>query len=59
MISSAAYHNLRTSGILILPSERTLRDYFSVVKSGQGYQMRVLHQLFDEARMGLDELPVY
>lgn len=59
MISSAAYHNLRTSGMLILPSERTLRDYSNVVKSGEGYQMGVLHQLYDEARMGLDEIPVH
>ena len=59
MISSAAYNNLRTSGMFILPSERTLRDYSNVVKSGEGYQMGVLRQLHDEARMGLDEIPAH
>ena len=27
MMSSAAYENLRTTGMLVLPSQRTLRDY--------------------------------
>ena len=35
MTSTAAYHNLRTSGMLVLPSERTLRDYYNVVKGGK------------------------
>ena len=58
MMSSAAYHNLRTSGMLLLPSERTLRDYSNVVKSGDGFNMDVFKQLYDEARMGLDEIPI-
>ena len=59
MISSAAYHNLCTSGMLLLPSERTLRDYSNVVKSGDGFKMEVLEQLYNEARMGQDEIPAH
>ena len=59
MMSSAAYHNLRTSGMLQLPSERTLRDYSNVIKSGDGFHMDVLKQLYDEARMGSDEIPAH
>ena len=55
-ISSAAYHNLCTSGMLLLPSERTLRN---VVKSGDGFKMEVLEQLYNEARMGQDEIPAH
>ena len=57
-ISSAAY-NLCTSGMLLLPSERTLRDYSNVVKSGDGFKMEVLEQLYNEARMGQDEIPAH
>ena len=32
LLSSAAYHSLRTSGFLTLPSERTLRDYSHFIK---------------------------
>ena len=50
MTSTAAYHNLRTSGMLVLPSERTLRDYYNIVKGGEGFNLAVIQQLFDEAR---------
>ena len=43
--------------MLLLPSERTLRDYSNVVKSGDGFKMEVLEQLYNEARMGKDEIP--
>ena len=43
--------------MLLLPSERTLRDYSNVVKSGDGFKMEVLEQLYNEARMGQDEIP--
>ena len=52
MMLGAAYHNMRTSGMLALPSERTFRDYSNVVKAGDGFNLDVLRQLFDEARMG-------
>ena len=52
MTSTGAYHNLRTSGMLVLPSERTLRDYSNIVKGGEGFNLAVIQQLFDEARSG-------
>ena len=59
MISSAAYHNMRSSGMLVLPSERTLRDYSNVVKAGEGFSLDVFQQLFDEARQGQDSIPYH
>ena len=59
MISSAAYHNLRKSGMLPLPSERTLCDYSNVVQGEDGFKMEVLQQLYDEARMGLNNIPAH
>ena len=37
LLSSSAYHSLRTSGFLTLPSERTLRDYTHFIKSEPGF----------------------
>ena len=59
MMSSAAYHNLRTSRMLVLPSERTLRDYSNVVKSGDGFSIDVILQLFEDARQGQDTIPYH
>ena len=59
MISSAAYHNLRTSGMLVLPSERTLHDYSNVVKGANGFKKESLEQLYKEVCGGLDEIPFY
>ena len=36
--SPAAYRTLKESGFLILPSERTLRDYTHYMESGPGYR---------------------
>lgn len=36
MLSSSCYHSLRSSGVLKLPSERTLRDYTNVIKAKVG-----------------------
>ena len=36
-ISSGAYHSLRSSGVITLPSERTLRSYTHWIKSGIGF----------------------
>ena len=41
LLSSAAYHSLRTSGFVKLPSERTLRDYTHFFKSKTGFQGEV------------------
>ena len=58
-IPSAAYHNLCTSGMLLLRSERALHNYSNVVKSGDGFKMEVLEQLYNEARMGQIEIPAH
>ena len=41
LLSSSAYHCLRTSGFVKLPSERTLRDYTHTFKSTTGFQAEV------------------
>ena len=51
MLSSAAYHALRTSGFLTLPSERTLRDYTNIVRGAVGIQPEVNAQLIKEAKV--------
>ena len=45
LISSSAYHCVRTSGFLKLPSERTLRDYTHYFKSVAGFNPDVNLQL--------------
>ena len=55
LLSSAAYHSLRTSGFIKLPSERTLRDYTQFFKSKSGFQAEVDQMLKKEAQ--LDKLP--
>lgn len=59
MTSTAAYPNLRTSGMLVLPSERTLWDYLNVVKGGEGFNLAVIQQLFDETRNGHNSIPYH
>ena len=51
LISSAAYHCVRTSGMLNLPSERTLRDYSNYIQTKSGYQHEVMEQLCNEAKI--------
>ena len=53
LLSSAAYHSLRTAGFIKLPSERTLRDYTHYFKSKPGFQVEVEQMLMKEA--GLDK----
>ena len=55
LISSAAYHTLRTSGFVRLPSERTLRDYTHYFTSQPGYQPDLNLQLQKEAN--IESLP--
>lgn len=55
LISSAAYHSVRSSGFLRLPSERTLRDYTHYFKSQAGFQPDLNQQLHKEA--AIDSLP--
>lgn len=37
LLSSSSYHALRSSGVLVLPSERTLRDYTHWMRSDSGF----------------------
>lgn len=48
LLSSAAYHSLRSTGFIKLPSERTLRDYTHWIQSGTGVQQEVTQQLLHE-----------
>ena len=54
MLSSSCYNSLRSTGVIRLPSERTLRDYTNVIKAKSGFQLEVDRQLFKEAKV--DEL---
>lgn len=49
--SSSAYHALRSTGVLTLPSERTLRDYTHWIKDEVGFQASVNRQLIKEAKI--------
>ena len=49
--SPAAYRTLRDSGFLLLPSERTLRDYTHHIRSGPGFHTDVEMQLFKAAHL--------
>ena len=51
IISSAAYHAMRSSGFIKLPSERTLRDYTHLIKAATGIQPEVSVQLMKEAKV--------
>ena len=51
LISSGAYHALCTTGLLTLPSERTLRDYTHFVKAGVGFSCDVDQQLMKDANI--------
>lgn len=51
MLSSSAYHALRTSGFVKLPSERTLRDYTHHFENKPGFLKEVDQQLIDEANL--------
>ena len=55
LLSSGAYHALRSSGFVQLPSERTLNDYTHYIKSKPGFQQEVDEQLATEA--GLATIP--
>ncbi|SMN01866.1 hypothetical protein SPONN_135 [uncultured Candidatus Thioglobus sp.] len=50
LISSGAYHALRSTGFVKLPSERTLRDYTHYFKHHLGFQKEVLVQLTEEVK---------
>lgn len=55
LMSSSAYHAMRTAGFICLPSERTLRDYSNYFKCKAGFQLEVNQQLHKESKV--NELP--
>ncbi len=48
MLSSSCYNSLKSSGVMKLPSERTLRDYTKVIKARSGLHKDVDEQLMKE-----------
>ena len=57
LIYSASYHALRSSNLLILPSEQTLRNYTHHVKAKPGFQPENDEQLCRDAK--LDSIPEF
>ena len=55
LLSSSAYHAMRTSGIMQLPSEHTLRDYTNYFQNKTGFQHEINALLADESKV--NELP--
>ena len=55
LLSSSAYHAMRTSGFLKLPLVRTLRDYVHYFSNRPGFQKEVHQQLLKEAK--IESLP--
>ena len=51
ILSTAAYHAVRTSGCITLPSERTLRDYTHYFETKTGFQCEVNEQITKEANI--------
>ena len=51
LLSSSAYHSLRTGGFIKLPSERTLREYTHYFKSKTGFQAEVDQMLTEEVSL--------
>lgn len=50
-LSSSAYELLCTSGVLKLPSQRTLRDYTYYTQSCNGFSVSVDRQIMDMANI--------
>ena len=55
LLSSSAYQAVKLSGVLVLPSERTLRDYTHYMRSDPGFSQSVDRELIKEAK--LDTVP--
>ena len=51
LMSTSAYHAMKTAGFIRLPSERTLRDYSNYFKSKTGYQVEVNRELQKESKV--------
>ena len=50
-ISSASYRALKSSNVLALPSDRTLRDYTHFIKAKSGFQPNLDRELLREAKL--------
>ena len=46
--SSSAYDELRSTGVLTLPSRRTLRDYTNYIKPSAGFNKKVIEELIKQ-----------
>ena len=57
--SSSCYNALRSSGVIKLPSDRTLRDYTNWTKATTGLNTDVDKQLLTEAKIHSSETPSY
>lgn len=51
LLSSSCYNALRSSGVITLPSERTLRDYTNWTKATPGFGVHVGKQLLAETHL--------
>ena len=51
LCSPKTYDVIRDSGIIILPSKRTLKDYTHWFKSDVGYQNEVFQQLYEDFKV--------
>ena len=51
LISTSAYDSLRSTGVLTLPCERTLRDYTHWMEAGPGFIDKVDQHLMDVAKI--------
>ena len=52
--SSSCNEELRNSGILILPSQRTLRDYRNYIKPHVGFNGKVIEELKEQTESYFD-----
>ena len=60
LLSSSAYHSLRSSGFVKLPSERTLRDYTNYFQSKPMFQPEVDRMVLEEvSRHGSSQMNPY
>ena len=50
-LSSKAYETVRDSGVIALPSQRTLRDYTHFIQSSMGFSEEVDQQLMEAAKV--------
>ena len=52
--SPSCYEELRNSGVLVLPSQRRLKDYRNAIKPKRGFQKEVIDELNAETNNYFD-----